>query len=518
MKKISPTSPVIPHGMQAEGDQYETSMHPASEHHEPATPGQGPVFHLLEKRRIRSGESFVRELSVNIDRPPPRLIVPRSLPRSLSSGSSTPTTPGSDSSRRSTPYNLPVLGSLLDPPTPDALALTPPPSNAFGILRNERMRMREMRYRRQDVVLSPRTLKHLASTSPRPELLTKLSLLKPGALEIENGFLPVRLEGTHNGDTQNLKDMQPLGKGASGRAYAVRLAEDFWRAEENCGRDFVFKAMLNTDPKDPIPTNLYDKCFQQDASDPKDPVSLHEANIYREYQMTVSLDERSRIMRAYGLVQIEDVFGILLEKINGITVGNLIKRARPALQQGMIAAPEYLDVARQLIADVLIALSCCEDMGIVHQDVSHNNVMYDGSKKMFRLIDFGLGEEEGEPIRYGTPGFIEANPQATDRLASHPRDVYSAAQLLVHFIKCPTHDMGFTGIFWAKTEEDFPFMDALKQLSLKDREEIVRFFNRMITPKENGGATAEDLLKDPFLNAAAIGPRDNVHATLEKLT
>ncbi|MCC8496583.1 XopAU family type III secretion system effector serine/threonine kinase [Xanthomonas hortorum pv. vitians] len=514
MTKISPTSSGVQHGMQAEGDQSETSMHPASEQHEPAAPGQDHPLSLLKKRRNRSGESSVRELSLNIERSPAKLTVPRSLSRSRSSGSSTPTTPGSDSIQKSSPYsNLPVLASLLDPPTPGSLALAPYPSSASGILRNERMRTRDMRYRQQDVVLSPRTIRHLATNSPRPELMKRLSLLKPGVLEIENGFLPVRLEGTHNSDAQSLKDMQPIGRGASGRAYAVRLAEDFWRSEENCGRDFVFKAMLNPDPKDPIPINLYEKRFQQHASDPRDPVSLHKAHIYREYQMTVSLDTRSPVMRAYGLVQIDNVFGMLLEKINGITVSNLIKLMRPALQQGTITAPEYLDMARQLITDVLIALSCCEDMGIVHQDVSHNNVIYDVSKKMFRLIDMGLGGEEGEPTRYGTPGFIEADPQA-----SHKRDVYSAAQLLAHFIKRPNYDMGYMGISRAKSEEEFPFMDALRQLPSERKEEIVLFFNRMINRDANGPATAEDLLLDPFIKDAAMQSRDSVHATFEKVT
>ncbi|WP_316697958.1 XopAU family type III secretion system effector serine/threonine kinase [Xanthomonas hydrangeae] len=497
--------------MQADGDPSETSTHPASEQHEPAAPVQDHLLNLLKKRRSGSVEFAVPELSVNIDRPPARLIVSRTLSRSQSSGSSTPTTPGSDSSPILTPYpNLPLLASLLDPHTPGSLALTPSPSSASGILRNERIRTRDMRYRQQDVSLSPRIIRELTTNSRRSELIERLSLLKPGALEIENGFLPVRLEPTHAGSYQSLKNMQLIGKGVSGRAYAVRLAEDFWRAGENCGRDFVFKAMLNPDPQDPIPTKLYDKRFQEDAPDPKNPVSLHKANIYREYQMTVSLDGGSRIMRAYGLVQIENVFGMLLEKIHGTTVGNLVELARPALQQGTITAPEYLDMTKQLMADVLIALSCCEEIGIVHQDVSHNNVMYDRSNKMFRLIDMGLGGEEGESANMGTPGYIEMNLKA-----SHRRDVYSAAQLLVHFTKRPNYHMGYVGISVAKSKEDFPLMDALQQLPSERKQEIACFFNRMIGQDR---ATAEDLLADPFIKDAAQRFQEGVHATFEKLT
>ncbi|WP_181107123.1 XopAU family type III secretion system effector serine/threonine kinase [Xanthomonas arboricola] len=509
--KISDIPPAVPHGMQADGDQSETSTHPASEHHEPAAPGQDHPLTLLKRRVSGSKESSIPKSSLNVDHRPARVIVPRPVSRSLSMDSSTPTTPGSNSSRTPTKHaNLPLLGSLLDPPTPGSAALSPSPSSASGILRNERIQARDRRYRQQDVSLSPRTIRDLITNSRRSELIERLSSLKPGAPEIENGFLPVRLESTHAGNDQSLKNMQPIGKGASGRAYAVRLAEDFWRSGENFGRDFVFKAMLNPDLQDPIPTTLYDKGFQENASDPKTSVSLHKAKIYREYHMTVSLDEGTRVMRAYGLAQIDNVLGVLLEKIHGTTVGKLVELARPALQQRTITVPEYLDMTKQLMADVLIALSRCEEIGIVHQDVSHNNVMYDRSNKMFRLIDMGLGGEEGESASIGTPGYIEMNLQA-----SHRRDVYSAAQLLVHFIKRPDYHMGYVGISLAKSKEDFPFMDELQQLPSERKQEIVAFFNRMIGQDR---ATAEDLLADPFIKDAALRLQEGVHATFEKLT
>ncbi|WP_349810891.1 serine/threonine-protein kinase [Xanthomonas dyei] len=513
MTKIPHTFPIVQLDTQAQDDHAQTSAHPVSEQQNPVAPGQDHLLNLPQRRSRISGELSAADVSLAIEVPPAQIFTPRSLSRSLSSGSRTPTTPTSDSSRRSTPYtDLPALASLLDPPTPTSLTLTPSPSSASGILRHERMQTRDMRYGRQDVVLSPRTIKDLATKSRRPELIRRLSLLKPGALEIENGFLPVRLEGAHDSDFQSLKGMQPISRGASGKIYTVQLAEDFWRGEENCGRDFVFKAMLNPDPQDPIPRNLYAPCFQEDASDPKELVSLEKANIYREYQMTVSLDTGSRVMRAYGLVQIDNVFGMLLEKIDGTTVGNLVERARPALQQGTITAPEYLAIAQQLMTDVLIALSCCEDVGVVHQDVSHNNVMYDRSRKMFRLIDVGLGAEEGDSARIGTPGYIDMHPEA-----SHRRDVYSAAQLLVHFLKRPDYHMGYIGISNATSEETFPFIDALKTLQPDRKKEIVRFLNRMIIQVTRDRATAEELLLDPFIKDTAMLPRERVHATFEKL-
>ncbi|PPU82700.1 serine/threonine protein kinase [Xanthomonas populi] len=370
-----------------------------------------------------------------------------------------------------------------------------------------------MRYVQQDVVLSPRTVKSLAAKSQRPEVIKRLSSLKPGAMEIENGFLPVHLEAAHGSDAPTLQGMQPIGNGASGATYSVRLAEDFWRAGKNYGRNFVFKAMLCPNSQNPIPSDLYTAQYQDDTSNLEELVSLEKARIYKEYQMTVSLDAGSRVMRAYGLAQIDNVFGILLENIHGVTVGHLIACARPALEQGTITASEYLAMGRQLIIDALIAVSCCEDMGIVHQDISHNNVMYDEHRKMFRLIDMGLGGEEGEPARIGTPGYIDMTS-----LAIHGRDVYSVAKLLVHFLKRPNYHMGYIGIVSATSEEKFPFMDALKALPYESKEQVIRFLNRMISLDTNSRARAEDLLLEPFIKDTAMPLRESVHATFKRLT
>ena len=514
MKKISDTSQAFRLGMQAQADQAQTSMDRVPGHQHVAERAQDHPLNLLKKRLRKTAESSNEDPSLHICVPTTNGRLNRFISRSFPNSSSAPTTPGSGFSGRPTGYpGFPTLASLLDPPTPGSHSPPSDLSHASDILRNERQRTRDLRYVQQDVVLSLRTVRSLAANSQRPEVIERLSTMKPGALEIENGFLPVRLEGAHDSDPRTLQGMRPIGSGASGSAYAVRLAEDFWRAGENCGRDFVFKAMLCSDPRKPIPCDLYTSHLQ-DISNPKELVSLEKSKIYKEYQMIVSLDAGSRVMRAYGLVQIDNVFGILLEKIKGITVGNIIASAGPALKEGRITASDYLAVGRQLMADVLIAVSCCEDMGIVHQDISHNNVMYDEPGKMFRLIDMGLGGEEGEPPRVGTPGYIDMSSPA-----SHARDVYSVAQLLVYFLKHPDYQMGYIGIFNETSEEKFPFMEALKKnLPSKSKGEVIRFLNRMISMDANGRARAEDLLLDPFINDPTTPLRNHVHATYKKLT
>ncbi|SBV53107.1 serine/threonine kinase [Xanthomonas bromi] len=481
--------------------EQDTLLHPVADH----------PLNLLEKRRSTTGVLADEHSQLQV-------VVPR-LQASLapqtwsSSSSGSPTTPVTGRSPRSGARpGSPILASLLETPARASATVGADSSNAFQNLRNARRRVSDMRHARQHVVLSPRLVNSLTSRSERPDLILKLSALKPGALDVDGGFLQVTLGTRYAGPAETLHTMPTVGIGASASTYAVRLTEDLWQGGENCGRDFIFKALLCTNPQQPIPPTFGGAHTVADAPALQQRIAARKAMIFQEYQILRSVDAVPYIVRAHGVVQIEDAFGILLEKIDGISVRSLIGRARAALQQDAITALDYLGLARQLMADVLVGIACCEDAGIVHQDISHNNVMYDQPMKTFRLIDMGLGSEEGDPNRGGTPGFFDVSSPAR-----HTRDVYSVAQLLVHVLKRRDYNMGMIGINRAKTAETFPFMDPLHALPADHKRNVVRFFNRMLNDGTGKRTKAEILLRDPFFTETPLPTRDRIHRTYEKL-
>ncbi|RBE13199.1 serine/threonine protein kinase [Xanthomonas oryzae pv. oryzae] len=511
MKQISGkfTPPSTALRADAERDAPDTAQAP--QQHPPPHPVADHPLNLLEKRRTTIGllADERKRLEVVVPRLQPSL-----APQTWSSSSSdSPTTPlSSRSPRLGTQPGLPTWACLLETPTRTSALAGADSSDAFQNLRNARRLVRDMRHARQHVVLSPRLVKSLTSRSERPDLIQKLSALKPGALDVDSGFLRVRLETGHTGTAGTLDVMPTVGSGASASTYAVRLAEDLWQDGQNCGRAFIFKALLRTNPQQPAPPTLSDPTCVVDAQALQQRIDAPKAMIFQEYQMIRSVDAVPYIVRAHGVVQIEHTFGILLEKIDGISVRSMIGRARRALQQGAITAMEYLGLARQLMADVLVGIACCEDAGIVHQDISHNNVMYDQPMKIFRLIDMGLGAEEGDPNRGGTPGFYDLSSPAR-----HARDVYSVAQLLVHVLKRPDYNMGMIGINRAKTADTFPFMEALQALPADHKRMVVRFFNSMLDDGTGERTKAEVLLRAPFFTETPLPPRARMHRTYEKL-
>ncbi|KHS08183.1 serine/threonine protein kinase [Xanthomonas phaseoli pv. phaseoli] len=512
MKQISGnfTLPSTALRADAERDAPETAQAP--EQHTPPHPVADHPLNLLEKRRSTTG--MLADERKRLEVVVPHLQAALAPHTWSSSSSDSPTTPVTGRSPRlGQQTGSPTWACLLETPARTSALAGADSNDAFQNLRNARRLVSEMRHARQHVVLSPRLVKALTSRSERPDLIQKLSALKPGALDVDTGFLKVTLETGHAGTAGTLDAMPTVGTGASASTYAVRLAEDLWQGEQHCGRDFIFKALLCTNPQRPIPLTLYDPATVADAPTLQERIAERRAMIFQEYQMIRSVDAVPYIVHAHGVVQIEHTFGILLEKIDGISVRSMIGRARTALQQGAISAMEYLGLARQLMADVLVGIACCEDAGIVHQDISHNNVMYDQPTKIFRLIDMGLGSEEGDPNRGGTPGFYDLSTPAR-----HTRDVYSVAQLLVHVLKRPDYNMGMIGINRPKTADTFPFMDALRALPADHKRTVVGFFNSMLDDGTGERTKAERLLRAPFFTEPPLPPRDRMHRTFEKLT
>ncbi|MGN3937734.1 serine/threonine protein kinase [Xanthomonas citri pv. mangiferaeindicae] len=462
MKQISGnfTLPSTALRADAERDAPETAQAP--EPHTPPHPVADHPLNLLEKRRSTTG--MLADERKRLEVVVPHLQAALAPHTWSSSSSDSPTTPVTGRSPRlGQQPGSPTWACLLETPARTSALAGADSNDAFQNLRNARRLVSEMRHARQHVVLSPRLVKALTSRSERPDLIQKLSALKPGALDVDTGFLKVTLETGHAGTAGTLDAMPTVGTGASASTYAVRLAEDLWQGEQHCGRDFIFKALLCTNPQRPIPLTLYDPATVADAPTLQERIAERRAMIFQEYQMIRSVDAVPYIVHAHGVVQIEHTF--------------------------------------------------CEDAGIVHQDISHNNVMYDQPTKIFRLIDMGLGSEEGDPNRGGTPGFYDLSTPAR-----HTRDVYSVAQLLVHVLKRPDYNMGMIGINRPKTADTFPFMDALRALPADHKRTVVGFFNSMLDDGTGERTKAERLLRAPFFTEPPLQPRDRMHRTFEKLT
>ena len=362
--------------------------------------------------------------------------------------------------------------------------------------------------------LSPSLVARLNELPIKSTLASAIAAMKPGVAQTSSGFREVRLaESPRTRAAQPLKE--PLGSGRFGTAYAVTLAENLIRNGKNLGREFVFKALLRPDPENPVPVDLYAGLRGDEMNDPaamEAAIQTKKQQIVDEFQITAALTKTAHVMQVYDLVRIDDEFGILCEKINGENIGGVVKKSRAALEAVVIDERDYLDLVKQAIADILIAIALCEQQGVTHSDISPNNVMYDADEKMFKLIDMGNGREVGQRRPPGTPGYTDISTSVAD----HKSDIYGVGQLLAYFVKSGTTPTGISG-FSAEslTVDNFPFFDDLQYLPSTDRDEILDVTRRMIQQPPESRPSSIELLRHRFF--AGLAPRDQTHLSYEKL-
>ena len=386
----------------------------------------------------------------------------------------------------------------------------------------DRMLRAARRYRRQASsdqtsfhTLSPSLFARLSQEPIKQALASALAAMKPGVAEADAGFRKVRLASSplSRDASQPLKER--LGSGSYGTAYAVRLADDLIKNGKNLGREFVFKAMLRTDPDNPLPLRLYSSLRGDQTSDVGAIESLIREKkqlIINEFQICAALTGTAHVMQVYELAEIDGEFGMLCEKINGESVAALMNRCRMGLESFVITDQEYITIAKQVIADVLIAIARCSDEGVAHSDISINNVMYDRDQKIFKLIDMGNGTEIGKARQQGTPGFVDASTS----VANEKSDIYSAGQIFAHFIKQSTFQPSIKGFSDDHlTAENFPFAEELNEMPHEDKAEMLDVVRRMIRDPAESRPSAEELLRDSFF--AQLAPRNDMHACFEKL-
>lgn len=389
--------------------------------------------------------------------------------------------------------------------------------------RPDRMLRAARRHRRQasgDQIafdtLSPSLVATLSQEPIKQTLAAALAAMKPGAAEANAGFRQVRLAGspTSLDAAQSLK--QRLGSGRYGTAYSVRLSEDLIKNGKNLGREFVFKAILRTDPHNPLPRDLYAALrgdLQSHVAAIESLIREKKQSIINEFQITAALTRTAHVMQVYELVEIDGEFGILCEKIDGENVRELIDKGMAGLGANVITDREYVELAKQVVADVLIAIARCADEGVAHSDISISNVMYDRDQKIFKLIDMGNGTEMGKKRQPGTKGYTDLLSMS---IANERSDIYSAGQLFAHFLKDSTLKPGVRGFDdQLLTVEAFPFAEELAAMTSEDKAEMLSVVSSMVRKPPESRPSSEELLREPFFGQ--LTPRNQMHDSYEKL-
>jgi HAMP domain-containing protein len=123
------------------------------------------------------------------------------------------------------------------------------------------------------------------------------------------------------------------------------------------------------------------------------------------------------VVRTYDLGEVDGVYYITMEYVQGTTVGSLIREA------GRLEVPAALTIGKQ----VCRALEVAHEQGIVHRDIKPQNLLVDPSG-FLKVMDFGIARlAEGRPEAMASltaAGMVVGTPQymAPEQLFGEPVD------------------------------------------------------------------------------------------------
>ncbi len=158
----------------------------------------------------------------------------------------------------------------------------------------------------------------------------------------------------------------------------------------------------------------------------QDPVNLE--RFRREVEILAPLNHPS-IITIYDIFQTEDFHCISMELAEGLDGKALLKK------KGQMEFPNFLRIARQ----VLDALACCHDKGIMHRDIKPQNIIIDSDWKI-KLLDFGIAKmntmsdltKTGASL--GTPEYMAPELFLKGHSCDPRVDVYGVGLVLHEFL------------------------------------------------------------------------------------
>lgn len=198
-----------------------------------------------------------------------------------------------------------------------------------------------------------------------------------------------------------------LGRGGSSVVYAAR---------DEQGADVAVK-LLDPEPEHRV---------------------IERQRLLREARLTRSLRHRSIVtVRDAGELPDGRAY-LVMERLRGRTLADRMT--------GLFWMP--IDEALAIAGQLLEALDCAHEVGIVHRDVNPANiVLLDGEEGGMKLIDFGIGRDLGNPqsrvtqpdVVVGTLGYMAPEALLGDEPSVYS-DIYGAGATIYEMLTgCPPH-------------------------------------------------------------------------------
>ncbi|KAJ0248065.1 Serine/threonine-protein kinase PEPKR2 [Hirschfeldia incana] len=214
-----------------------------------------------------------------------------------------------------------------------------------------------------------------------------------------------------------------------------------------------------------------------------------EETVHREIEIMQHLSGHPRVVTLHAVYEETDCFHLVMELCSG---GRLVDQ--------MVKEGKYSEQrAANVFKDLMLVISYCHEMGVVHRDVKPENILLTGSGKI-QLADFGLAMRiaKGQTLSglAGSPAYVA--PEVISENYSEKVDVWSAGVLLYALLSgvLPFKGDSLDAIFEAVKKGKLDFNSGVWESVSKPARDLL---SRMLTRDESARISADEVLRHPWI-------------------
>ncbi|CAF2108571.1 unnamed protein product [Brassica oleracea var. botrytis] len=210
-----------------------------------------------------------------------------------------------------------------------------------------------------------------------------------------------------------------------------------------------------------------------------------EETVHREVEIMQHLSGHPLVVALHAVYEESDCFHLVMELCSGgRLVDQMVKEGKCSEQR-----------AANIFKDLMLVISYCHEMGVVHRDVKPENILLTGAGKI-QLADFGLAMRiaKGQTLSglLGSPAYVA--PEVISESYSEKVDVWSAGVLLSGVL--PFKGDSLDAIFEAIKKVKLDFNSGVWESVSKPARDLLA---RMLTRDESARITADEVLRHPWI-------------------
>ncbi|KAJ4879242.1 Serine/threonine-protein kinase PEPKR2 [Raphanus sativus] len=214
-----------------------------------------------------------------------------------------------------------------------------------------------------------------------------------------------------------------------------------------------------------------------------------EETVHREIEIMQHLSGHPRVVTLHAVYEELDCFHLVMELCSGgRLVDQMVKKGKYSEQR-----------AANVFKDLMLVISYCHEMGVVHRDVKPENILLTAAGKI-QLADFGLAMRlaKGQTLcgLAGSPAYVA--PEVISENYSEKVDIWSAGVLLYALLSgvLPFKGDSLDAIFEAIKKVKLDFNSGVWESVSKPARDLL---SRMLTREESARITADEVLRHPWI-------------------